>query len=288
MIKNELIDALESKFNEIGIKKGDTIQFSIDLTRLILLAMREHGYSDKSGRDRLLFELTDCLKHVVGDEGTILVPSFTWKFNDGIEYRRKDSPSEVGAYSNWLLNHDCGFVRTRHPVHSFLVWGNEIDYYTRLDNTDSWGDDSPFARFANSDAKLVVYDMPTVNTLTIFHYVEEKNKVPYKYTKYFKGRYVDYDGVVSERVISMYVRDLDIVPEWYYNFEESFFRELKSAVYTELMGQSIAAFSFRDIACALEDDLKNNSGKKCIKIDGFSLDMNANQTHPDDLSAILA
>lgn len=286
MKTNALIELFESKMLEIGINKGDTIQFSIDLTRLVLLAFREYGYQGVEGRDEFLFEFTKCLKSIVGSSGTILIPSFTWRFNEGVLYKRKESPSEVGAYSNWLLKKECGFVRTRHPIHSFLVWGKGQDFFCNLDNVDSWGMDSPFACLANSDAKLVVFDMKTIYALTIFHYVEEQLRVPYKYTKFFKGQYVDYDGTRSERIISMYVRDLDIVPEWYFVFEEDFFRKLKSARYAYLKELTMASFSFRDIVNAIKDDLINNCGRNCINIEGFFFDMKAPKTHLDDLNAI--
>ncbi len=287
MKNNELIELFESKLHEVNVSKGDIIQFSIDSTRLLLLAIRDYGFEGVKGRDSFLYDLTECLKGIVGSNGTILIPTFTWKFNEGMRYSRKNTPSEVGAYSNWLLQHGLGFVRTRHPIHSFLVWGRDQDLYMNLDNTDSWGEDSPFSVLANSDAKLVVYDMRTIYALTIFHYVEEKLRVPYKYTKYFKGVYEDYDGTESERVISMYVRDLDIVPLWYYVFEEDFFRTIKSARYAELKGQSVASFLFRDIVRAIEDDFISNEGRNCINIEGYTFALNGAPTHNDDLSAIL-
>lgn len=287
MINHDIIKQFNNKLQEIGIVEGDTIQFSIDLSRLLMLAMREYGYTGVEGRDEFLYEITDCIKNSVGKDGTILVPSFTWMFNEGKIYRRKDTPSEVGSYSNWLLKKGCDFVRTRHPIHSFLVWGKDQNYYTSLNNVDSWGEDSPFAHFANSSAKLVVCDMPTLHALTIFHYVEERLEVPYKYTKSFKGYYIDYDGKESERVITMYVRDLDLVPEWYFAFEEDFFRSMNSAKYASFGDISFACFAFRDIVRSISDDLIRNNGKNCIKIEGYSFDLNGPRTHEDDLAASL-
>jgi aminoglycoside 3-N-acetyltransferase len=54
-----------------------------------------------------------------------------------------------------------------------------------------------------------VLDLPDVNAMTFYHYVEELEAVPYRYHKEFSGTYVDADGTTAERTFSLFVRDLE-------------------------------------------------------------------------------
>ena len=57
--------------------------------------------------------------------------------------------------------------------------------------------------------------------MTFYHYIEEMNKVTYRYHKQFLGSYVDLNGIIEDRTYSLYVRDLDAgVETWLHPCEK--------------------------------------------------------------------
>ena len=55
----------------------------------------------------------------------------------------KKTPSNCGSLSNIALQRS-DFKRTKHPIHSFAVFGKHKNYLCNLENKSSWGEDSPF------------------------------------------------------------------------------------------------------------------------------------------------
>jgi aminoglycoside 3-N-acetyltransferase len=69
---------------------------------------------DDAAIDRLLDEITA----VVGDEGHILVPTFTL----GAEFDVETSPAATGRLADRFRRRP-GVVRSHHPTHSIAIWG---------------------------------------------------------------------------------------------------------------------------------------------------------------------
>ena len=67
----------------IPVERGDSVLVASDVTYLYWLAYRE-------GKTFDMDHLIDCLQEKVGAEGTILFPTYNWKFCKGIpfDYRR--------------------------------------------------------------------------------------------------------------------------------------------------------------------------------------------------------
>ena len=79
-----------------------------------------------------------------------------------------------------------------------------------MDNIESFGPDSPFAYLEQVDAKNVFIGASLRNSFTYIHYIEQKLKAPYRFSKVFRSHYIDQDKVDTVRDYSMYVRDLDL------------------------------------------------------------------------------
>lgn len=186
----------------LGIEKGDIILLSSDITDLFLQC-QEHGE---------VFDVNILLDHfqeAIGEDGTLLIPTYNWGFCQGKTFDYKRTPSKTGAIGNAALRRK-DFIRTKHPIYSFAVWGKDAVKLADMDNIESFGPDSPFAYLEQVNAKNAFIGASLRNSFTYIHYIEQKLGAKYRYSKMFKSHYIDQDKVDTVREYAMYVRDLDL------------------------------------------------------------------------------
>ena len=163
--------------DKIPIDSGDTILFSSDVTRIGLWFHKNHEHLD-------LNAFLDLLVEKVGSDGTILFPTYNWDFCGGKTFDYKNTLSKTGTISQAALQHS-GFRRTQHPIYSWAVSGKDKDFLCSLENTDSFGQDSPFNYLYEKHGKNIILDVSMQNSFTFVHYVEECVGVSYRYIKNF-------------------------------------------------------------------------------------------------------
>lgn len=245
----------------IGIRKGDILVLSSDITRIWYKEYHQTG--EFPSVDKFI----DTFIEIVGDEGTILIPMFNWDFCKGKTFDIKRTKGRVGALGNEVLKR-TDFRRTKHPIYSFLVWGKYKDYLCDLDNIDSFGVDTPFDFLYKYHSKWVFIDINLDQGFTFVHHMEQIGKVPYRFNKSFVANYIDYDGNLTEREYSMFVRKLELNP----------IQDMK-ALELEYLESGIANnYIINDIRYMVVDtfkaylpllnDIINNNCKKIYKYDG--------------------
>ena len=131
------MDIYSKIVSSFDLKKGDCIWISSELIKLVLLLKRIKITFDGNA-------LIEAFQNAVGAEGTILIPNFSFEFSNHKFYDVRKTKGVTGALGNIALNRN-DFKRTKHPMHSFEVWGKDQDYLVTLDNRNSFGSDSPFA-----------------------------------------------------------------------------------------------------------------------------------------------
>ncbi len=202
----------------LEIEKGDRIFISSDIRGILMHCLREKD-------DRDINILIDSLQKKVGMEGTILFPVYNWDFCKGITFDYNKTYGKTGALGKAALKRN-DFKRTKHPIYSFAVWGADQDLLCNMNNTDAFGDDSPFQYMVDKNIKNIIIDLTYKRCFTFVHYVEEKIGVSYRYLKNFTAGYFDENGVESKKTYSMFVRDLDLnVVTTVDPFEEEFLRK---------------------------------------------------------------
>lgn len=186
---------------KLEIEKGDTLLVSSDLKGLLFQCL-EHG------DDTDLNVFLESLMGAVGIEGTILLPTFNWDFCKGITFNYRRTPSRTGSLGKVALKRK-EFLRTKHPLYSFAVWGKDARKLYEMENKDSFGLDSPFSYLKEVKAKNLFIDVSYQDSFTFAHYAEEwEGSVPYRYVKDFTAGYIDEQGREEVRTYSMFVRDL--------------------------------------------------------------------------------
>lgn len=269
---------------DLGITKGDILYVSSDVKTLLYNMATEYGVTKKEERDSALNDLIDTFQDVVGTEGTLLFPVFSWDWCRGKGFNIKSTKGEVGALQNWVLDNRDDFKRTRHPMYSFMVWGKDRDYLTSMDNQDAWGHASPFYYLQTHGAKQLLFDIESYQGLTFGHYVEQEVAVPYRHPKYFFGNYTDENGITEKRMYSMYVRDLNV--ESGVGIHNDWLIENHVAKRATWEGNALTVVDLRKAYPIIREDMLSNQGKNTLTFAVGTLDWNAKQTVPYEIKGI--
>lgn len=275
---------LRSVLHGLGIKQCDTLYIASDITRLMYHV--NNTYTIESGKeyDEYLDGLVNTLQEVVGDNGTLLFPVFTWDFCRGKGFSIRKTKGEVGALNNWILKNRTDFKRTKHPIYSFMVWGKDAALLANMDNKDGWDEESPFAYLRDKGGKTLMVDVPPGKCFTFMHYTEKYLGVPWRYSKEFVGDYTDENGITEMRKYSMFVRDLDIESQ----------QVIDTAVFDDkgILHKSTwfdIDLWFMDCKKAFPvyvEDFQKNGAQMCYKFKDYIPDWTKGQTHPDDLRSL--
>ncbi len=155
---------------ELGIKQGDVL--------LVHSSLSSFGYV-RCGADTVI----NALLEVVGQEGTVLVPTLTGKNTDGPQnppiFNVRETPCWTGRIPTEFMKRRQS-RRSLHPTHSvsgigplvpFLINGHE-------NSTTPCGKASPYYRLAEKSGYILLVGVDQESNTTI-HTAEELAKVPY-------------------------------------------------------------------------------------------------------------
>ena len=247
----------------LGIKKGDLVFISSDTRVMMLDAMRHNKNIDLND---LLDGLIDC----VGENGTIIIPTYNWGFCKGATFDYIKTKGLTGSLGNIALERK-DFKRTLHPIYSFAVYGKDKDYLTTIDYKSSFWKESVFGFMHKNKFTNYIFDCDINNSFTFAHYVEENSGyVKYRYLKDFTADYIDEKNNISKKTYSMFVRNLDINV---YNDSRPLEQEMiKKRVETiiKINNSIIKKIDLYKAYDVILDDIINNQSKKFCIYDGQS------------------
>ena len=247
--------------SQFKLNKGDRIWLSSDI---IGFAMEFRKGPGKKRLDQNA--LIDAFIDAVGPEGTILIPTFNFDFSNHGHYDYLKSKGTTGALGNTALARD-DFKRTKHPLHSFAVWGADKDFLCAMDNNNSFGTDSPFGYCIQRHVKQIILGTDYRHALTFMHYAESVCNAPYRYMKTFHGTYVTEDGVEEIRDYVYPVRQLEIHPEECSNLFGALMEERGLSVKTTVAGIDSYIFDLAEIFVPLCEDIIHNQARNIYEFD---------------------
>lgn len=248
---------LEDYANAMGIKKGDFVFISSDSRIIMIDALRY-------GKDSNLNRFIDGLVKTVGEDGTIVFPTYNWDFCKNIAFDYFKTPSKTGYLSSLaLLRKD--FKRTKHAIYSFAVYGKYQQELCELNNESSFGGDSPFAFFKEHNTVNFMIDVGLDECFTFVHYVQEQSgDTSNRYLKSFNGEYIDENGETTQRTYSMFVRKLELNVINKSSPIEGDLLKNKAISYIKINSSNIKRLELNKCYdVILEDILFNNSRKLC-------------------------
>ncbi len=120
----------------------------------------------------------------IGKHKTLFIPSFTGKIfsKKKIINIDKDIDKDNGVISLSALKKK--YYRTRHPIHSYLVYGNRSEIKNKK-FISSWGKNSLLEFFSKKNARICNLGLPWNKGCAYLHRFEEVYKVPWRFKKKF-------------------------------------------------------------------------------------------------------
>lgn len=165
---------------------------------------RPEGAASGAAVCRLIF---DAIFEVLGESGTLVVPTFTYSFGSTQAEKRFDretTPSVCGMFTE--------FVRTRgdarrsaDPMFSVAAVGRLAHEFTKDPDPECFGEASFWRRFLDADGVFCNLNFDAGSTFV--HFVERRLGVPYRENRAFRGEIVEH-GVVRPAEAVFFCRDL--------------------------------------------------------------------------------
>jgi len=124
--------------------------------------------------------LLDAFLDVLGDDGTLVVPTFTPTFRhespDGV-FDVEETPSEVGYFTELVRTHPDS-TRNVYPTHSFAALGGRAEEFGRAHARNTYDRNNVLGRLHEEDALIVALGLEHFGrSMTFFHYVEYQEGV---------------------------------------------------------------------------------------------------------------
>jgi len=169
----------------IGLRPEDIVFFQVSHRTLGLVECGSSGQEECE----LLYS---AMREVIGPEGTMLLPAFSFSFYRNEDFDPQTTPSIQGAWSSsleFLEYFRCqpGVVRSADPILSVAGLGPQAEkLLSRLPNT-SYGKDCLHDRLMKCGGKICGIGVG-LGEASFLHYVEEAVGVPFRYKKLFTGR----------------------------------------------------------------------------------------------------
>lgn len=247
-MKTYQTDLFTKAFSEIGIAKGDVLFIHSDILKF--------GWPTDLKINKLTEFIYETLLEKIGEEGTLIVPTFNFDFCKGIAFNRQETPSKnMGAFSEYIRTLPQA-KRSFNPMQSLSVIGKHADYLTENDTAAAFDPDSAFDRLVKLDAKLLLLGAGFEYN-SVIHWLEQKQEVPYRYWKEFTGSYTDQDST-QEKTYKMYVRNRDLNAELDFGYIEAALTKNDMLKTASVGNGLVRSYQLADFISISEEVIKNN------------------------------
>jgi len=175
---------LGGALRQCGIDAGDTVFFHVGLENL--------GSTMCGGVEPELHAgLFSTLRDVLGPEGTLILPAYTFSLCRGETFDPDTTPAQAGP---WQPSSDFAefvrglpsVVRSRDPIHSVVACGPSAPLIAGDVPPTCFGPDSPFDRLLKCGGKICMIGLP-LEEATFRHAIEERVGAPFRFKKLFTG-----------------------------------------------------------------------------------------------------
>lgn len=185
---------------------GCLAALGVERTDILLVHSNISGFLKLPLAGQKLQILLEALLGAVPD-GTLLAPTFSYRFCRSGVFDAVATPSEVGLFSEFVRR-DKRAMRSSHPIFSMAAIGGDAPFLCRNLSSSSYGAGSIFERLYVMDAKLLHFDVTIADSCTFAHFPEQTVGVPYRYSKYFRGTST-VDGETTRGDWELYVRAVE-------------------------------------------------------------------------------
>ncbi len=191
--------SLIEEFKLLGIKSGDNV-----FVHSAYATLSNSPGGVENGPQTVI----DALLEILGEDGTLIMPTFNYDFLRGEQWDIRSTPSQMGILTE-LVRKDPRSKRMFHPIYSVAAIGKLAGDIEALRSTDCFGDTTIFKKLRDWHAKILVIGLPYSKSFTFLHHCEQAANVDYRYLKEFNGIAIDQHGTQHETSITMFVRDVE-------------------------------------------------------------------------------
>jgi aminoglycoside N3'-acetyltransferase len=175
---------------------------------VVFSALWTFGHRFGRGREAASLMLK-TLREAVGDDRTLVLPAYYFNFPKTRLFDVRRTMPQTGALPVVAMT-DPTFVRSAHPMDSYLASGPQAHEIVACRQSTSWGDDSVMGMLELNRARIVVLGVSWGQGCGYLHRAEEKICVPYRYYKTFSGELL-VDGRDATRCSeTVFVRPLGV------------------------------------------------------------------------------
>jgi aminoglycoside 3-N-acetyltransferase len=194
MIRTTQVDLL-NLFRSLGIKKGDTV---VAHTALFSLGIIEDGVGG----------FYKSLKNLIGVDGTLIVPTFTYSFrrNEVFDILNSPSAKNIGVFSEYVRNRPDA-IRSADPIFSFSAIGSRASKLMERGSAACFGGGSIYESLFDVDACFLAIGINYSSGLSGFMHLEKLADVPYRTDQEFFGTSRNVQGLEFSDSAIHYVRD---------------------------------------------------------------------------------
>jgi aminoglycoside 3-N-acetyltransferase len=228
---------------------------SLPKNEILYLHVQLKGLSSKLSYSELTKRMIYFLEEFYCPK-TILVPTFTYSFTKTGIYDLKNTPSEVGRFSEEVRKLYDYENRSLNPVFSVIDTNMYMKKYLINENT-AFGKNSLFDLLYKEKHVIVNINLNEI-ILAFLHYIEEFKKVDYRFNKKFSGRILCQNDKELKVEYNYYVRNYDMDTRWRRSKVESFLISTGSLFFKEFNNVKLRwMYSdnlFQDIEKKLEEN----------------------------------
>ncbi len=190
--REQFAEALAS----VGLKPGDTV---FSHSNVGYFGRPAAGLTAAGLLDTIYGAFTD----VLGEDGTLVVPTYTYSFSQGRVFDYDNSPGDCGLFTE-LVRTMPESIRSEDPHVSVAAVGKRALELTGDLPSNAYDPDAFFGRLYSTGG--VICNLNFDAGSTFLHYVERCLKVPYRYDKTFAGVFCR-NGHRENREATIWVRD---------------------------------------------------------------------------------
>lgn len=205
------LDDLRAMVLDLGITKGDHLLLHADLRIFFKLIGGVEG-------------IVNVLREVVGSQGVLVTPSFTFSFPGQFDVQR--TVSHVGGMTTLFSRHP-DVKRVPDGMTSYYLLGSSGDKYLERWDHSSYGEASIVGQLSAAGGKVLQFG---TDILSPIHYVEQLVGVPYRELKRFEG-VVTNGEKIFESYTDFYCRSREakkVIPD---PIREAYYSTLLTATY---------------------------------------------------------
>ena len=169
-------------------------------------------------KEDLCKNIHEAIGEVIGDEGTIAVPTFSQQIGShGLNYVHEETPCQTGIFSEYIRNLPQS-IRSFHPVFSISALGKNRDSICLQTGQSGFGYGSAMHKLFTHEAKAICmgFGYYTGYIVSALHSIETLYGVPYYYNKILDLKSYK-DGKLSEKTFVANLRYRDFGIEYSFN-----------------------------------------------------------------------